>query len=182
LQRPGSCRSSLTRCNWIRKLQQSQPTTPGRYLYWRVEGSLLELTTVRPVAFFTWNAQKFTERWLRRGTVLLMAMLRPFLYVLNRTFATRVVYSILRGISRDRFDGHGSAIAQVYNHMILPLANARDKRTQVRWGVRDFETRFGRKKVVAIGVECGVLDSVADGEKLAFRFVQEVEPHRREHR
>jgi len=85
-------------------LQQSEPTTPGRYLYWRVEGSLLELTTVRPVAFFTWNAQKFTERWLRRGTVLLMAMLRPFLYVLNRTFATRVVYSILRGISRDRLD------------------------------------------------------------------------------
>ena len=64
----------------------------------------MELTTVRPIAFFTWNAQKFTERWLRRGTVLLMAALRPFLYVLNRTFATRVVYSILRGISRDRLD------------------------------------------------------------------------------
>jgi alcohol-forming fatty acyl-CoA reductase len=85
-------------------LRQSEPKTPGRYLYWRVEGSLLELTTVRPLAFFTWNAQKFTERWLRRGTVLLMALLRPFLYVLNRTFATRVVYSILRGISRDRLD------------------------------------------------------------------------------
>jgi long-chain acyl-CoA synthetase len=85
-------------------LPQSDPKTPGRYLYWRVEGSLLELTTVRPVAFFTWNAQKFTERWQRRGTVLLMALLRPFLYVLNRTFATRVVYSILRGISRDRLD------------------------------------------------------------------------------
>jgi len=85
-------------------LRQSEPKTPGRYLYWRVEGSLLELTTVRPVAFFTWNAQKFTERWMRRGTVLLMALLRPFLYVLNRTFATRVVYSILRGISRDRLD------------------------------------------------------------------------------
>jgi hypothetical protein len=85
-------------------LQRSEPTTPGRYLYWRVEGSLLELTTVRPVGFFTWNAQKFTERWLRRGTVLLMALLRPLLYVLNRTLATRVVYSILRGISRDRLD------------------------------------------------------------------------------
>jgi thioester reductase-like protein/phosphoserine phosphatase len=85
-------------------LRQPEPNFPGRYLYWRVEGSLLELTTVRPVAFFTWNAQKFTERWLRRGTVLLMAALRPFLYVLNRTFATRVVYSILRGISRDRLD------------------------------------------------------------------------------
>jgi len=46
--------------------------------------------------------------------------------------------------SRARFSGHGSAIAQGYNHIILPLANARDKRTQVLWGVRDFETRFGR--------------------------------------
>jgi alpha-amylase/alpha-mannosidase (GH57 family) len=43
------------------------------------------------------------------------------------------------------FGGHGSALAQVYNHMILPLANRRDKETQVLWGIRDFEFRFGRK-------------------------------------
>ncbi len=83
---------------------QTEPKSPGRYLYWRVEGSLLELTTIRSVAFFTWNSQTFTERWLRRGTALLMAVLRPFLYALHRGFATRVVYSILRGISRDRLD------------------------------------------------------------------------------
>ncbi len=47
--------------------------------------------------------------------------------------------------SRERFSGHGCAIAQAYNHPILPLANKRDKRTQVHWGVRDFEWRFGRK-------------------------------------
>ena len=47
--------------------------------------------------------------------------------------------------SRRRFSGHGSALAQVYNHMIMPLANSRDKRTQVLWGVRDFEHRFGRR-------------------------------------
>ena len=46
--------------------------------------------------------------------------------------------------SRERFSGHGSAIAQAYNHMIMPLANCRDKVTQVKWGVRDFEYRFGR--------------------------------------
>src|SRR5680860_515409 len=45
--------------------------------------------------------------------------------------------------SRERF-GHGSALAQAYNHLIMPLATARDKRTQVKWGMRDFETRFGR--------------------------------------
>ncbi|HEX9048267.1 MAG TPA: DUF3536 domain-containing protein, partial [Verrucomicrobiae bacterium] len=47
--------------------------------------------------------------------------------------------------SLERFSGHGSALAQVYNHMILPLANTRDKHTQVIWGIRDFESRFGRK-------------------------------------
>jgi alpha-amylase/alpha-mannosidase (GH57 family) len=41
--------------------------------------------------------------------------------------------------------GHGNAIAHVYNHMIMPLASRRDKVTQVRWGLRDFRTRFGRE-------------------------------------
>ena len=43
------------------------------------------------------------------------------------------------------YSGHGSALAQVYNHLIMPLANARDQRTQVRWGIADFERRFGRR-------------------------------------
>jgi len=48
-------------------------------------------------------------------------------------------------ISRERFSGHGSALAQAYNHMILPLANDADRHTQIRWGIRDFEHRFGRE-------------------------------------
>jgi alpha-amylase/alpha-mannosidase (GH57 family) len=59
----------------------------------------------------------------------------------------RVAYeAILEGdrISRERFNGHGNAVAQAYNHIILPLANRRDKETQVVWGVRDFEKRYGR--------------------------------------
>lgn len=47
--------------------------------------------------------------------------------------------------SQEKFSGHGSAIAQAYNHMIMPLANTRDKRTQVLWGIKDFEYRFKRK-------------------------------------
>ncbi len=47
--------------------------------------------------------------------------------------------------SLTRFDGHGSAMAQVYNHIIMPLANERDQETQIVWGIRDFEHRFGRK-------------------------------------
>jgi alpha-amylase/alpha-mannosidase (GH57 family) len=42
------------------------------------------------------------------------------------------------------FSGHGSAIAQAYNHLILPLANSRDKRTQIVWGIQDFQHRFRR--------------------------------------
>jgi alpha-amylase/alpha-mannosidase (GH57 family) len=48
-------------------------------------------------------------------------------------------------ISLENFGGHGSAVAQVYNHIIMPLANAHDKETQIVWGIRDFEYRFKRK-------------------------------------
>jgi thioester reductase-like protein len=73
-------------------------------VYWRVEGSLLDLTVVRPIAFFTWNAQTFAERFRRRGLIFVMALLRPFLYSTNRKFATRVVHTVLRGVTRDRLD------------------------------------------------------------------------------
>ncbi|MCE2495874.1 MAG: DUF3536 domain-containing protein [Flavobacteriales bacterium] len=47
-------------------------------------------------------------------------------------------------LSMKYFNGHGSAMAQVYNHIIMPLANRRDKETQVFWGLHDFKVRFGR--------------------------------------
>ena len=46
--------------------------------------------------------------------------------------------------SRDWRSGHGAAMAQCYNHLIMPLANTRDKKTQVLWGIKDFQHRFGR--------------------------------------
>jgi len=70
----------------------------------------------------------------------------PTLIAWLKSEAPRVYDAILEAdkISQQRFSGHGSAIAQAYNHMILPLANRRDKITQVKWGIRDFEARFGR--------------------------------------
>jgi thioester reductase-like protein len=84
--------------------QRNHTSGAGPTVYWRVEGSLLDLTVVRPVAFFTWNAQTFAERFRRRGLIFLMALLRPFLYSTNRKFATRAVHTVLRGVSRDRLD------------------------------------------------------------------------------
>ena len=55
----------------------------------------------------------------------------------------RIIKADIDSISEH--SGHGNALAQVYNHMIMPLANAHDKETQVKWGIRDFEYRFGRK-------------------------------------
>jgi len=68
--------------------------------------------------------------------------------------------------SRDNFSGHGSALAQVYNHIIMPLANSRDKRTQVLWGIRDFEYRFGRRPagmwLAETAVDLETLDVLAE--------------------
>lgn len=60
--------------------------------------------------------------------------------------APRVYQAILAADaeSQRRFSGHGSAMAQVYNHVIMPLASPADRLTQVRWGLRDFKRRFGR--------------------------------------
>ena len=49
------------------------------------------------------------------------------------------------GESQGERSGHGNALAQPYNHLIMPLANGRDKHTQALWGIRDFEHRFGRR-------------------------------------
>jgi long-chain acyl-CoA synthetase len=77
---------------------------PSNVTYWRVEGSLLEVGALRAVGFFTWNAQSFSERWARRVGMAAMALSRPFAYAASRTFATRFLHTLLRGVSRDRLD------------------------------------------------------------------------------
>ncbi|MBQ4469688.1 MAG: DUF3536 domain-containing protein [Synergistaceae bacterium] len=69
-----------------------------------------------------------------------------------------------------RFSGHGPAMAQVYNHIIMPLASRRDKETQVKWGIADFNHRFQRKPEGMWLAECAVdletLDVLAENDIL----------------
>ena len=71
----------------------------------------------------------------------------PTLLAWMQDHAATAYEAIIRADRRsaERFGGHGSALAQCYNHMIMPLANERDRRTQVFWGARDFYRRFGRR-------------------------------------
>ena len=66
--------------------------------------------------------------------------------------------------------GHGSAMAQVYNHMIMPLSSPRDKATQVRWGIADFVKRYGRAPEGMWLPECAV--DTASLETLAAAGIQ----------
>ena len=69
-------------------------------------------------------------------------------------------------LSQQYYSGHGSAIAQIYNHMIMPLANKNDKRTQIVWGIKDFESRFKRKPegmwLAETAVDLETLDLLAE--------------------
>jgi fatty acyl-CoA reductase len=89
-------------------------------VFWRAEGSLIQLTAVSSVGFFTWNAQSFLERWTRRGLMAAMAVGRPFLYLANRVFATRVLHTVLRGVSRDRLDLLGE---EYFEYTLKPSLN-----------------------------------------------------------
>jgi alpha-amylase/alpha-mannosidase (GH57 family) len=97
----------------------------------------------------------------------------PTLLSWLETMAPAVYRAILQADreSHDRLSGHGSALSQAYNHMIMPLANSRDKRTQVIWGIRDFEHRFGRKPegmwLPETAVDLETLDTLA---QLGIRF------------
>ncbi len=82
----------------------------------------------------------------------------PTLMSWMEDFAPDVHASLIEAdrASARRFGGHGSAMAQVYNHVIMPLASPRDRATQVRWGIADFVHRYGRRPEGMWLAECAV--------------------------
>ncbi|HTW61648.1 MAG TPA: DUF3536 domain-containing protein [Terracidiphilus sp.] len=70
----------------------------------------------------------------------------PTLLSWLRENAPRTHRMILDGeqASRKHYRGHSSAMAQVYNHIIMPLAGPRDRVTQIRWGIADYAFNYGR--------------------------------------
>ena len=109
--------------------------------YWRVEGSLLELGALRPVGFFTWNARSFAERWARRAGMAGMALARPLAYSASRTFATRFLHTLLRGVSCDRLD----LLGEEYFHYVLKPQLRREAAEKLIEAVRSGE------RVVLVG-------------------------------
>ena len=89
------------------RTERPAPSFAGNRAYWRVEGSLLELSALLQVGFFIWHTQSYTERWRRRAGMLLKGLLWPLSYLAGRAFATRLLYTLLRGLTRDRLDSLG---------------------------------------------------------------------------
>ena len=118
-----------------------EPVRDGAVSYWRVEGSLLELGAMRPVGFFTWNGRSFSERWARRAGMAGMALVRPFAYAASRTFATRFLHTLLRGVTRDRLD----LLGEEYFHYVLKPQLRPEAAEQLRAAVRSGE------RVVLVG-------------------------------
>src|SRR6266705_4803582 len=122
----------------------SEPANPARgqlaadtreFVFWRVEGSLLELGALRAVGFFTWNARSFAERWARRAGMAGMALARPLAYSASRTFATRFLHTLLRGVSCDRLD----LLGEEYFHYVLKPQLRREAAEKLIEAVRSGE-------------------------------------------
>ena len=149
------------------------PTNPQRYLcvhghFYQPprENPWLETIELQDSAapFHDWNERITAECYAPNGASRITNADRQIIRIVNNyarmsfnfgptllswleDFAPRAYRMIQDAdrVSAERYGSHGSALAQVYNHLIMPLANERDARTQIRWGIADFEHRFGRK-------------------------------------
>ncbi|MBB5063579.1 DUF3536 domain-containing protein [Granulicella mallensis] len=147
------------------------------------ENPWLETVEVQDSAapYHDWNERITSECYAPNGASRITNQEREIVRILNNyarmsfnfgptllswlaDFAPRT-YRMIQDADRasaEHYSGHGSALAQVYNHIIMPLASERDARTQIRWGIADFEHRFGRKPEGMWLAETAVSRSVLD--------------------
>ncbi|MDR2580402.1 MAG: DUF3536 domain-containing protein [Fibromonadaceae bacterium] len=102
-----------------------------------------------------------------------------------RTNEPHVYNAIKEGdmLSAERLGGHGNAIAQAYNHIMMPLAETRDRLTQIRWGIKDFEFHFNRKPEGMWLAETGInmataVDLINEGIKFTILSPQQADSFR----
>jgi alpha-amylase/alpha-mannosidase (GH57 family) len=127
---------------WLESVEVQDPAYPYHDWNERITTECYEPNSTSRIldeeGFITQIVSNYTKMSFNFGPTLLSWMEKS---------APDVYHAIIESDqqSQANFSGHGSAIAQAYNHMIMPLANHRDKCSQVLWGIRDFEYRFGRK-------------------------------------
>lgn len=173
-----------------RAVLASAPTAPPRYVcvhghFYQPprENPWLETVEIQDSAapYHDWNERITSECYAPNGASRIQNKERQIVRILNNyarmsfnfgptllswleDFAPRT-YRMIQDAdqaSTTRYSGHGSAVAQVYNHIIMPLANERDARTQIRWGIADFEHRFNRRPEGMWLAETAVSRSVLD--------------------
>lgn len=94
---------------------QSGDREQSSVVFWRVEGNLLNLGALRPLAFFARNAQGLSEGWTRLAGLTLLAPVSLIVSLIHPVFAIRLLHTILRGMSRDRLD----LLGEEYFHYVL---------------------------------------------------------------
>ena len=142
------------------------------------ENPWLETVEIQDSAapYHDWNERVCTECYAPNGAARVVNAKNQIVRIVNnyarmsfnfgptllswiRENARRTYSMILEGErrSRERYSGHSSAMAQAYNHMIMPLASPRDRVTQIRWGIADYKLQLWRRARghVAAGDRCG---------------------------
>jgi alpha-amylase/alpha-mannosidase (GH57 family) len=127
---------------WLEYIEEQESAAP--FHNWN-ERITVECYNPNSVARITDNTSKIKD--IVNNYSLISFNFGPTLLSWLKDFCPITYNKILLSdtLSMENHSGHGNAIAQVYNHIIMPLANYRDKVTQVHWGIKDFEYRFNRK-------------------------------------
>jgi Domain of unknown function (DUF3536)/Glycosyl hydrolase family 57 len=182
----------MAKSRTIKSIKASAPTTTGAPRFVCIHGHFyqpprenpwLETVEVQDSAapYHDWNDRITAECYAPNGASRITNKLDEIIRIINNygrmsyNFGPTLLSWLLDNAPRayrmildadhasaQRYSGHGSAIAQVYNHMIMPLASRRDALTQIRWGIADFEHRFNRKPEGMWLAETAVNRSVLD--------------------